>query len=248
MVDLHCHILPGIDDGPKTVEESIQLVKMELDNGVDTIAVTPHFSIADQNNLDNFVHIRNTANCLLQEELRKQSIVMNIIQAAEVLLSTDLPEIQGLDKLQYAGTDYMLVELPFGYYYDWIPHTLYRLQLRGITPIIAHVERFEYLFKETKNLQELVDTGCLTQINASFLLNAGHFLLKRVYQLYAKGLIHFIVSDAHSMANRPPLLKSAMSKIGKKWDCKSVDYFCCNAQKVIENSHIELLTHYRTFK
>lgn len=238
MIDLHCHILPCIDDGPNTVEKSVALVKMELNDGVDTIAVTPHFISRKESSVDDFCRKRRHSINLMKESLRSESIDINVIEAAEVALSMDLPDLNGIEQLKYAGTDYMLVELPSGYYYDWIPQTLYNLQLLGITPVLAHVERYSYLIKDSKNLYDLVNAGCVAQMNASFLLRSDFFTLKRIHRLVERDLIHLIVTDSHSVEHRPPKLKAAMTLAAKKWGNSAKSYFCENAKNIIENEEL----------
>lgn len=240
MVDLHCHILPCIDDGPKNAAQSAALIKMELDNGVDTIAVTPHFIKSRQPGVADFCKKRRQSLNILNEALKKENLKINIIEAAEVALCIDLPETDGLEQLKYANTDYMLVELPNGYYYDWIPQTLYNLRLSGITPVLAHIERYSYLMKEPKILYELVNSGCVAQINASFLLRADHFKFSKIRRLAENQLVHLIVTDAHSVEHRPPELKAAMDKIQNKWGDGARNYFCKNAEGIIVNRQLGL--------
>lgn len=237
MVDLHCHILPCIDDGPQNVEESVALVRRELGDGVDAIAVTPHFIKARQD-IEEFCSRRKSSLKMLQDALEKERIDIRIVEGAEVALCVDLPKTNGIERLQYAGTGFMLVELPGDYYYDWIPETLFQLRLIGITPVLAHVERCSYLVKEAKNLCELVDSGCITQVNASFLLHANLIEFSRIRKLMEKQLVHVIATDSHSIAHRPPQLGEAMAKIKKKWGSGAEKYFCRNSQDLLANQLI----------
>ncbi len=237
MVDLHCHILPCIDDGPQDVEGAVALVRKELADGVDTIAVTPHF-IKPKQNIEDFCARRQKSLEVLQKALEKEEVKIGIVLGAEVALCVDLPQTERIERLLYAGTDFMLVELPGEYYYDWIPETLYQLRLMGITPILAHIERCHYLIKETKNLCELVDSGCLAQMNAPFLLHSGLIEFPRIRRLMERRLAHLVATDSHSLAHRPPLLGEAMEKIQKKWGKDAEKYFCENAQRVLGNQPV----------
>lgn len=239
MIDLHCHILPLIDDGPSTVEESVALVRMELATGVDTIAVTPHFISQRELDTADFCEKRRCSTELLNKSLRKESVEIKILEAAEVALSPDLLDMTGIDNLKYAGTNYMLIELPCDYYYDWIPQILYNLRLSGVVPILAHVERFAYIKENTEILINLVNLGCLAQINASTIITGSRAQIGYISQLVHRDLIHIVATDAHSITRRPPQLKEAMDIVCKKWGVDIQRYFCENARTVVSNSYNE---------
>lgn len=242
MVDLHCHILPQIDDGPKNVKESVELVKMEQACGTSTIFATPHFIPDISNDVFSFCEKRKNSLKILREALSEESIEINIMEAAEVAISAELPETEGIENLKYAGTDYMLIELPRYYYYDWIPQVLYNLRLEGIIPILAHVERFKYIQEKPDILYELVNSGCLAQVNASFFIKSGHAGIRFMSKLIKRNLVHIVATDTHSVAHRPPQLKEAMEIIRSKWGNDKCNYFKENASSVAECRHPELRT------
>ena len=234
MVDLHSHILMQIDDGAKSIDESVNLIRMEIDSGVDTIALTPHFNF-DNDQISEFKKRREKAWNLLTNELEKLSIGIKIILAAEVLISPKIIEEKNIRELCYTDTNYMLLEFPFSNYPDWIPHVLYQLKLQGITPVIAHVERYPYIKKHPEILEEIVDNGSVTQANASSLILDTRRTRNDVLKYIKQDLIHTIATDTHSVKHRPPVLDRAMKLIEAKTGHKMAEYLKENSRMISSN-------------
>ena len=198
MIDLHTHILHGIDDGAKNLEESIKLLRMEIDSGVHTLALTPHYN-PNTTSLKDFLKKRKTAYKILCAEVKKQKIPINLILGAEVAYS---PDILGLDidELCYEGTKTILIELPIRTYPPLIRNVFYELLLKGYTPLLAHTERYMYFAKNPELLETLVEMGALVQINA------GPFTLKlkskrRLFNLISEGFVHCIPDRQTGVCN-----------------------------------------------
>ena len=182
LVDLHCHILPGIDDGAKNLDVSMSLIQKEMEDGVVGIVFTPHFHY-ERITLDAFVQQRKMA-----------------------LASLDL------SKLAFAGSRYILIEFPTSIHPGGIEDTLFAVQNRGYTPILAHVERYPYVTEDPTLLYRWVSSGALAQINASGLVRSGH-TAKWLHKLLDWNLVHLMCSDCHSVTTRPPNLKDGMAQI-----------------------------------
>ncbi|MCL2249475.1 MAG: hypothetical protein FWC13_09405 [Oscillospiraceae bacterium] len=211
MIDLHTHILPGIDDGAASVEESLALVEAEIDSGVTTIALTPHF-YPERMSLAEFLDRRERAFLKLQSALGDSHSHVKFLLGAEVAYSPTLPQLN-LAPLCYEGTTLLLVELPWTIYPSLAPDVLYKLQLQGYTPILAHVERFLYFVKSPWLIENLIDSGCFTQSSADALL--GNMMQRRiVLNLIKNGLIHTLASDTHGF--RSPRLDNAAAVVAKK--------------------------------
>lgn len=231
MVDLHSHILFGIDDGPKTYEESVRLIEMEIDNCVDTVALTPHFCIG-HGNPEEFLEERDKLTTDLISSISASGLRMTLIQAAEVRLSPELIGLSSIKSFCYAGEGYMLVELPLEYYYDWIPIVLYELRLYGITPVLAHVERYSYFYENSKLLADLVSAGCMAQVNAGSLVDGSRSKQRFVFSIIQKHLVQVMATDAHSVEQRPPKLEQAMGIVVKKFGIGMAQYFDGNSKRI----------------
>lgn len=222
MTDLHTHLLPGMDDGPRTFDESMQLVEMELDDGVDTIAVTPHFNF-EYHKLAEFLEKREKQSEALQRITENAGLSVTIIEGAEVYLSQWITVEQRIKALCYQNSNCMLIELPEFYLPDWAHQVLCQLKLRGITPIIAHAERYLYFQKDIDLLRSLTRCGCLVQINADSIIGRGTKRRRQAFKLIKSGLVQFVASDTHSVLNRPPRLGAAMHILCKKVGWQAAD-------------------------
>ena len=207
-IDIHTHILPGIDDGAVHTKEAISLLKSEVEQGVETVVLTPHF-LPDENEIDDFLQHRQKRIGMLREAASQLPI--RLLAGAEVLYSNRIPEYAS--KLCIEGTPYLLIEFQ-SFAYPQIAIEVFRqLRHQGIVPIIAHGER--YSFSGAMALMEkLVNAGALLQVNVDSILNFK--LRKRIYDLADRDMIHLLASDTHSPKNRPPLWHKALPKWKKK--------------------------------
>ena len=213
MIDLHTHILQGMDDGAKNLEESIKLLRMEIDSGVHTVALTPHCR-PNAATLKSFLKKRKAAYRLLLAEVKKQKLPINLILGAEVVYSPELLEID-IDELCFENTKAILIELPMTLYPQLIKNVFYELLIKGYTPLIAHTERYPYFANHPELLEELVNMGAAVQINA------GPFTRrlqskKRLFNLISEEMVHVIATDTHGVEIRPPKLGAAVKIIEKK--------------------------------
>jgi len=223
MLDIHTHILPQLDDGSSSVDESKKMLGMLSEQGVDTIVATPHFYI-DGTEIEHFLELRKKSldSLIPATAADRPSIALG----AEVEFLPGLYTMDNIEKLCISGTSYMLIEMPHlawsGYFYT----TLSKLySARGIKPIIAHVERyFEFQQDEPAELlRKLKDCGALIQINSSFLMNKQ--TKRTAIKLVKQGLISFMGSDCHNMETRPPQLREGFDIIYKKAGDKGLDAF-----------------------
>lgn len=210
MVDLHSHILPGVDDGAKTPEDSLALLREQLAGGVDRVALTPHFN-AERTSVEEFVQRRAAAFELLRGAVEAAGLQVELKLGAEVFFSSNLLELD-LAPLCLAGTPYLLVEFSPSFYPSWAKEIFYQLQLRGITPLVAHIERYPYMLSDPTRLYQLAAAGALLQVNAGSLLR-GTSRVAMIQKLLRWNLVHFLSTDTHSLEKRPPLLPQAMQKV-----------------------------------
>lgn len=231
MTDLHTHLLPAMDDGPRTFDESMQLVEMELDDGVDTIAVTPHFNF-EFHKLGEFLENREKQSGTLQKIIDDAGLPVTIIEGAEVYLSQWITVEEGVKELCYQNTSCMLIELPEYYFPDWAFQVLCQLKAGGITPVIAHADRYHYFQKDIDILRSLVRSGCLVQLNADSIIGSGPKSRRQAISLIKSGLVQFVASDAHSVLKRPPKLGVAMNLLCKKVGWQVADVFDANTSRL----------------
>lgn len=234
MVDLHTHILPGIDDGASNFAQSIRIMEMELNDDVTTVALTPHFHTG-QSSPEEFMGKREKQTKTLRTILSDCGFSVRLLQGAEVRLSPDILDLSSLKELCIEGTDTMLVELPAEYYYEWIPKALFELRISGIVPLLAHIERYPYFLKNYRILSNLILMGCMAQINADCLISGSRQYRQFAFEMIRRRLVQVMATDTHSAIDRPPKLKDAMNLVSKKLGKSASDYLCGNAEGIVES-------------
>lgn len=211
MIDIHCHLLPNIDDGPSSWEESLELARLYDGEGIQTAIATPHWIKGshwepDPNQVIEMVGILN-------EKTKAENIPLKILPGMEVGMTDNLIELLNDDSvLTLGGGSHILLESPFTSLPYKIEELISRLKKIGITTILAHPERCQEVQSNPKRLEVMVESGALIQITSSSLI--GHFGMKPkncAIWLATRGLIHLIASDAHSPTTRPPLIREPLS-------------------------------------
>ena len=209
LIDLHSHILPGLDDGARSIAESIQMLRLAASDGIRIITATPHAARIQ----------RDVFTATLQRvraAAREADLDIAILPGSEVRLSADLGDRFSAGKLVTLNdTNYVLVELPFER--DWSPlihPALYGLQLAGAIPVIAHAERYPAVQRQPAVLLELVEMGAVIQVNADSLLGADGRASRRAAEIIVRaGVAHIIATDAHRIDQRRPLLRAALDRV-----------------------------------
>ncbi len=211
MIDIHCHVLPGMDDGSKTVEESVQLLRASAQQGIMQMAATPHF-YPEQNSPEVFLERRARAEEKLEGIL--PSGLPALRMGAEVYYFEGINRTRAIDDLRIAGTELLLLEMPFSPWSKRMLQEVTELQAHdGITVLLAHIER--YLgFQETRVWEDLIQAGVLMQCNAGFLLNWR--TRRKAMRMLKAGRIHFVASDCHNMQLRPPNLGKAFALMDRR--------------------------------
>ena len=209
MVDLHCHVLPAIDDGSESLDQSLDFCRVALADGVTTLVATPHQKPGQFDNPPESVHQKVLE---LQSALRDAEVLVRIVEGAEVYCTPDLPQRvkeNRVTTLNAAGK-YLLLELPYQQFPLKPEETIFQLKLAGITPVLAHPERIAFFTADMSRLETLIRLGCLTQVTASALLGGfGGKARDFARRMLEKGLVHVISSDAHDTQYRPPVLSQA---------------------------------------
>lgn len=210
MTDLHCHILPGIDDGAKDVSISLQLLRKEYADGVRNLAFTSHFN-SERTTVEDFLQKRAQAFETLTSALQQESEPMEFRfkLGSEVYFSPNLCTLDA-KRLCMGDTAYMLIEFPTTHKPHFIRQTFAQLQEQGILPLIAHIERYPYVLDEPTLLYDWVAAGAYAQINAGSLLKTPK-LRKTLCKFISWQLVHVISTDTHSPDKRPPRMAEAVT-------------------------------------
>lgn len=232
-IDIHCHIIPGIDDGAQNDNVAINMLRVAQKNGTRFIIATPHY--VHGNTRYGFGTI--VEKCAELNKLASSNGIDIIVHpGCEVFITPELIELYEqklVDTLN--GSRYMLVEFPMMSIPSYSDEILYKLQLKGIIPIIAHPERNSVIQSNPELLENLVERGILSQVNSRSIVGMnGREVKKTALSLLKKGLVHFIASDAHSDGTRNPDLRKAVRFIEKKFGAKvREDLFTNNPMKII---------------
>lgn len=205
-IDMHSHILPGIDDGAPTVRESVMLVKRLIDLGFTKLIATPHIMSDYYRNTPEIIH---RALEELREELEKQNIKIPIEAAAEYYLDETFSSKIDKGNLLTMGNNYVLFELSYLNYPNNIKETVQRLNDKGYKPILAHPERYPYLYGSIENFYKVREYGCYFQLNTISL--AGYYgkqTQKVAEELVEHMMVDFIGSDMHHLKHADALTQS----------------------------------------
>ncbi len=202
MIDIHTHILPGLDDGPGTLEESLEMAEAFVAAGFTAVVATPHvipgvFENSSQEILESVQALRKA--------LEAEKIPLEVYPGAEYHIRPDLPQDLAEGNLVTLGDTgkYLLVELPVQELPPYTEQVLFQILLSGVTPVLAHPERNEFFATHPQALAELVQKGVLVQVTAGCLTGLFGPLAKKASHRYLKeGIVHFIASDAHGPGRR----------------------------------------------
>ena len=212
MIDLHCHILHGLDDGPDSLDESLAMARRAVEDGVRAIVATPHTLNGIYINRVSEVTSRVTA---LQEILSENRIELQIYVGGDVHLCPHmLDRIDSGDAVTINDAKkFILLELPSQSIPEGVMEEVFSLKLNGITPIITHPERNSIIQHDPDIMHELVCMGALGQVTAMSLTgDFGEYTRQSSETLLKHRLVHVISSDAHSSVDRPPVLSQAVEQ------------------------------------
>ena len=211
MTDFHSHVLPEMDDGSRSVEESLEMLAMSWQQGVRHMAATPHF-YAEENSPEEFLKRRAVSAEKLQKAVEGRENLPILHLGAEVRYYEGFSQTQSLEKLKIQGTDLLLLEMPFAPWTERMFREIRNAQQRlGCTVVLAHIER--YLHDQTISgfWDRVEESGALVQANGEFFLT--RFQKRKAYLLFKQGRIHLLGSDCHGRKHRPPNLGEAAAGI-----------------------------------
>ena len=214
MTDLHSHILPGIDDGSSCLEESLDLLRMEAEQGISRVTATPHF-YARYESPDGFLAKREKAEEVLRSAMAQESGLPEVQVGAEVYYFRGISESEFLPWMTIGGSNCVLVEMPPSPWEESMFRELLKIrERRDLIPVIAHIDRYIRPFHTFRIPERLADLPVLVQANAAFFLERPTAGL--AMKLLKRGQIHLIGSDCHNLTSRKPNVGPALKRIRQK--------------------------------
>ncbi len=212
MIDTHCHMLPGLDDGPPDAGPALEMARLAADDGVTAVVVTPHMREGD--------YLNERAKVLaavarFKAAVAEAGIALEILPGSEVHLAPRLAERIASGRLLTYGDrrGYVLLECPYRTRPMRLEETIFELKVAGITPVIAHPERTRYFQEDVARYEEALRLGALGQMTSSSLLGTfGAAVQKLAETMVRRRLVHVLGSDAHDTEYRPPTLARARAR------------------------------------
>lgn len=238
MIDVHCHILPDVDDGSECMQESINMAMIAKEQGIDKIIATPHYH-------PEFKYLKGEELNKVCEEFKKQlkenNIDIEIYLGNEIYFTYDLIEkISELDFYCLNKSEYILIEFPPTNFPLNLCNIVYELKQKGFIPVLAHVERYIKIHDDPEIIYDCIKTGAIIQINSSSLIGKqGKEIQRFCNLLIGRNMVHLVATDAHGSQRRRPMMKDAYQYIEKKYSKEIADnLFINNAQCILDNKEI----------
>lgn len=240
MIDLHCHILPAVDDGSKTIDMSLRMAEQAKKEGINKILLTPHHMDGEYvNHKDELL----LATQNFQKDLLDNNIDIEVRAGQEVHINGELLSSVENNDILYADNDgkYMMLELPHDGVPEYTENMIFELKVKGITPVIVHPERNHGFQNDPDKLYDLVSQGCLTQLTAtSYVGGFGKHIQKFTEQIIDAGLGFTFSSDAHNMSGRRFRMDEAYELLQQKKGNIVSNLFKDNAEKIWNGQDVEI--------
>ena len=222
VIDFHSHILPGIDDGSPSVEQSIAMLLAEAAQGIRHVVATPHF-YAQHHKPESFLQKRREAEAMLRREMEKYPDLPRLSIGAEVLYFSGISDSAALAELTVDGSEYILVEMPMPPWSERVYKELRDISRKqGLIPIIAHLDRYIAPFRTHGIPKRLAELPVLIQANAEFFLERA--TKNMALRMMRQGRIHLLGSDCHNLTDRAPNLRQALDVIEGKFGPEIIRY------------------------
>lgn len=231
LFDFHSHVLPAMDDGSRSAEQSLAMLRTAAAQGVRYMAATPHFYPHNEAPAA-FLERRARAEACLREAMAGEEGLPTVVVGAEVYAFEGMSDCEDLRKLTLAGGDALLVEMPMTAWSDRLLEELAEIQRKqGLTPIVAHLDRYVNRFNARRMARRIAGLPVFVQVNGSFFTERS---TRRVaLELLCESRIHLIGSDAHDLEKRPPHLAEAARIIAEKADPSWLDWLYQNSVEML---------------
>lgn len=237
MIDIHSHIIPAVDDGPKTMEEAVRMLEHMSDEGISTVISTSHFKSpqfdVSVDQVKNGVH-------LLKKQVEKEGIPLKILEGQEIRIYKDLVrDLLAGRALSLGNSQYVLVEFPSKEVPDFTVDLFKEMISNNFIPIIAHPERNRALMEKPEILYKFIKNGALAQVTTGSL--SGHYGSKikdTAISFVENNLVQAIGSDVHNLTTRPLLFNEGIDVLDRKNLSKQADILLENNHRIAENGNI----------
>ena len=236
VIDFHSHILPRVDDGSKSLGMSLEMLRMEAEQGIRHVVATPHF-YPRYDTPERFLRRRAEAEKILREELQKFPELPDLIMGAEVYYFPGISDCEAISELTIGENKCILIEMPGGSWTDTMFRELEGLYVKqGLLPVVAHIDRYISRFHNHEILKRLASLPVLIQANAEFFLNrrTSAFALR----MLKKEGIHLLGSDAHNLTSRKPNLGETVRLIEKRLGDQPLDAIHACQCKVLGDDYV----------
>ena len=237
IIDFHCHVLPGLDDGAQDEEACREMLQAASQDGIEAIVATPHFN---SDAPEDYMRRRNFALAAASRIAEKIRPGFRLFPGFELYFDSTIPDQLAAGRpLSLNGTKYVLVEFLPSAEYSYIQRAVQEIQYAGFWPVLAHMERYEALIKGDR-VQELIDMGAFMQMNAASLLGKlGWKRTRQLWTLVKRGQIHVIGCDAHGVRHRGFHMAECGKAIEKKLGPEYRERLCGgNAMAIIKGEYL----------
>lgn len=237
MIDVHCHILPGIDDGAQSLSDSLAMAKQAVEEGIDTIIATPHYIPNRYENPKQTILAKVEE---VNEALEAAGIPLTVLPGQEPRIDGELLASMNAGKIiSLANSNYIFIEFPSAHVPRYTEQLFYDLQTNGLIPVIVHPERNQEIIEHPNRLYQLVEKGALTQVTASSVCgDLGKKIKTFSNQLIEHNLTHFVASDAHNITNRSFKLREAYQAIASNFGSDTEMMFKENAELLVAGQSV----------
>lgn len=236
--DMHCHLLPGVDDGAEDTKEMMKMLQIAYNEGIRTIFATPHYH-PRRGNADVETILKQFAQ--VYRTIKQTFPDMELYEGNEIYYGQDIVDMLNKGELlTLANSEYVLIEFSVSDEPNYIRDAMNTLILAGYFPVLAHVERYDNLMKKLNVIEELVDSGVYLQVNAGSVIgDSGGKVKKIISRLIKQDMIHFIGTDAHSANSRAPYISECARYLVKKFGAEKAQRLLFdNPVKVVKNKII----------
>lgn len=239
MIDIHAHILPGVDDGAPDMDSALEMAALSAESGVTVLAATPHSSaFRDQNLWDADLLQRMKE---LKASVEKEKIPLRIVPGMEIFgVSGTAAYLKDRRLIGLCGSRYPLVEFAFADYEEQATEILEEICAIGMRPVVAHPERYEYIQQDPTILNHWVRIGCMLQVNRGSLLGRfGRREERLALDLVGRGFVTAVASDAHSPRMRTPMLRDVQTLLEEEFSSEIAQTLLTdNPWKILNNEEI----------
>ncbi|HJG97253.1 MAG TPA: hypothetical protein K8V90_09150 [Romboutsia timonensis] len=240
MIDIHCHVVPNIDDGAKDLEDALEMARIAYNEGIRKIVNTSHYHPSFEYKKGNELleDIKEFNNILKSNNINIEIYIGNELYYSEDMI--DIIEQKEFYTLN--NSKYLLIEFPPIRFPKNLVDIIYEIKIRGYIPILAHVERYKEVQENVNLIYDCINEGALIQVNSSSIIGKNGKEAKRVSQiLLDNNMVHFIATDAHSSQRRRPMIKETYDYVCSKYGDKTAEIlFIENPSKVILNEDINI--------